>query len=43
LQPKNTVQLQWETRTCKAQIDLPPLVNEEIMRLGPIVCKEVQK
>ena len=43
LKHKNTVILKWEAHTCRATIDLPPVPDDQIIRLGPITCMEDQK
>ena len=43
LKHKNTVILKWEAHTCRATIDLPPVPDDQIIRLGPITCTEAQK
>ena len=41
LQQKNTVILKWEAHACKVDFVLPPASDEEIMRIGPLICEEV--
>jgi outer membrane usher protein len=40
LQQRNTIALKWEGYDCKAQVDLPGAVDAEIIRLGPVTCRE---
>jgi outer membrane usher protein len=43
LQKKNTALLKWEEHACKAQIDLPPVPDDQLIRIGPILCMKVPK
>jgi outer membrane usher protein len=44
LQAKNQLQLSWNDTKCTISLDVPQSANkEEIVRLGPIVCKGVRR
>jgi outer membrane usher protein len=43
LQAKNTLRLKWGGRACTLEVELPPGDKDEIARLGPYVCRGVQR
>lgn len=43
LQQKNTVTIKWESYTCQVDFELPTAHDDEIMRIGPLVCNEAQQ
>jgi len=43
LQPQNQVQLRWKDQLCTFEVILPPEVEEEIARVGPLRCTGVAR
>ncbi|MFW5431628.1 MAG: fimbria/pilus outer membrane usher protein [Methylophilaceae bacterium] len=43
LQTKNNVILNWESQQCKIEVNLPPALDDEVPRLGPLLCKGVKR
>ncbi len=39
----NRITLKWQGQQCVLDVTLPPLVNDDIARMGPLVCKGVQR
>ena len=37
------ITLQWKTQRCVVEVALPPLVQDDIARVGPLVCKGVSR
>jgi len=43
LQPANRLQLKWNSQQCKFEVKLPPEKPNEVVRLGPLLCKGVKR
>jgi outer membrane usher protein len=43
LQPNNRLLLKWKDRQCSFDVALPPESSDEVLRLGPLLCKGVQR
>jgi outer membrane usher protein len=43
LAPSNILTLNWKEQSCPLTVDLPPENRDTILRLGPLVCKGVQR
>lgn len=43
LQPTNRLSLRWKAQECNFDITLPPASNDEIARVGPVLCKGVKR
>jgi len=43
LQQRNTIILKWASHACKAVFDLPEVPVDEIIRIGPVICQEVER
>ena len=43
LQPRNVLRLQWGEQTCDMDITLPPGTPDDIARVGPVICRGVQR
>jgi outer membrane usher protein len=43
LKPDSRVSLDWEGRSCTLAVTLPPENPDEVPRIGPIVCKGIQR
>ncbi len=43
LETKNHVILNWKAQQCKIKVTLPPAQDDEIPRLGPLLCKGVKR
>lgn len=38
-----TLELAWKNRRCQMQVTLPPLKQDDIARLGPVICEGVER
>ncbi|MBI2770306.1 MAG: fimbrial biogenesis outer membrane usher protein [Burkholderiales bacterium] len=43
LQPANKVALRWNGQECVFEVNLPPAANDEIARVGPVLCKGIKR
>ncbi|MDO8455797.1 MAG: fimbria/pilus outer membrane usher protein [Burkholderiaceae bacterium] len=43
LESSNQLTLRWKEQMCQFSVELPPASRDEILRLGPTVCKGVQR
>jgi outer membrane usher protein len=43
LQQRNTVNLKWQSHACSVAFDLPDIPADQILRLGPMTCREVAR
>ena len=43
LQPTNTIELSWNDQKCQFALTLPPESAADIVRIGPLICKEVTR
>ena len=43
LQPHNRLLLKWNDQQCKFNVALPPDMPDEIARVGPLLCKGIQR
>ena len=43
LQAKTTLEVEWNAQRCRVEVTLPPANDDEIPRLGPLVCKGVKR
>lgn len=43
LESSNRLQLNWQGRKCTFDVTLPPATPDEVPRLGPFVCKGIQR
>jgi len=43
LQAKNTLRLKWNGQSCELSVELPDSANDDIARVGPLVCLGVER
>jgi outer membrane usher protein len=43
LEPKNRLRLKWKEASCAFDVELPPGALDEIARVGPVLCKGVER